>query len=143
MACIKHIMSLWHHYDCTVIMTSLWYNFLGNNSKREPSINTWLHIHPLSHPYRPCLSWRDVQSIMVYTGVTVDSNGAVWVRNGAGLLHSDQHGFGLMDSYSLSVVSAAWPLLPRMSIATINVGKTSVAMTTMPLITRHTGKLIF
>ena len=64
--------------------------------------------------YRPCLSWRDVQSILVYSAVKVDVKGAEWVENGAGFHHSDQHGFGLMDAYRLTTVARAWPLLPQM-----------------------------
>ena len=56
----------------------------------------------LPHQPRPCLSWRDVQSLLVYTAVKVDVDGAQWVRNTAGFQHSDQHGFGLMDAYRMS-----------------------------------------
>lgn len=63
---------------------------------------------------RPCLSWRDVQSIVIYSAVKVDAQGATWVRNGAAFHHSDQHGFGLMDAYRLTMTAAVWPLLPEM-----------------------------
>ena len=70
---------------------------------------------PLSlPPHRNCLTWRDVQSILVYSAVKVDVSGAEWVENGAGFHHSDQHGFGLMDAYRLTTVARAWPLLPEM-----------------------------
>ena len=35
--------------------------------------------------------------------------------NGAGFHHSDQHGFGLMDAWWLSLAAARWPLLPPMT----------------------------
>lgn len=63
---------------------------------------------------RPCLSWRDVQSILVYSAVKVDIKEAQWVLNGAGFHHSDQHGFGLMDASRLTLTAAHWPLLPPM-----------------------------
>lgn len=63
---------------------------------------------------RPCLSWRDVQSILVYSAVKVDVEEARWFLNGAGFHHSDQHGFGLMNASRLTLASAHWPLLPPM-----------------------------
>ena len=44
----------------------------------------------------------------------MDVQGATWVRNEAGFHHSDQHGFGLMDAFRLTVTAAVWPLLPAM-----------------------------
>ena len=63
---------------------------------------------------RPCLTWRDVQSILVYSAVKVDVKEAKWVQNGAGFNHSDQHGFGLMNASRLTLTAAHWPLLPPM-----------------------------
>ena len=63
---------------------------------------------------RPCLTWRDVQSILVYSAVKVDVKEAKWVLNGAGFHHSDQHGFGLMNASRLTLAAAHWPLLPPM-----------------------------
>ncbi len=93
----------------------------------------------VSHaPYRPCLSWRDVQALTVYTAVKVDAEGAVWITNSAGLTHSDQHGFGLMDAYRLVTSAAMWPLLPAMVMATVE-GSEAVALTTEPLVQNVTG----
>ena len=64
--------------------------------------------------YRNCLSWRDVQSILVYSAVKIDIEGAEWVENAAGFHHSNQHGFGLMDAYRVISVSKVWPLLPKL-----------------------------
>lgn len=63
---------------------------------------------------RNCLTWRDVQSILVYSAVKFDVEGAEWVENGAGFHHSDQHGFGLMDAYRMTSVAGIWPLLPKL-----------------------------
>ena len=63
---------------------------------------------------RNCLTWRDVQSILVYSTVKFDVEGAEWVENGAGFHHSDQHGFGLMDAYRMTSVAGVWPLLPKL-----------------------------
>lgn len=67
-----------------------------------------------SYVCRRCLTWRDVQSVLIYSAVKVDVKGAQWVENGAGFHHSDQHGFGLMDAYRMTVVAGVWPLLPDM-----------------------------
>ena len=76
--------------------------------------HTLYYISVYVQSLRPCLSWRDVQSIVIYSAVKVDAQGATWVRNGAGFHHSDQHGFGLMDAYRLTMSAAVWPLLPAM-----------------------------
>ncbi len=59
----------------------------------------------LLFPHRNCLSWRDVQSLVVYTSVNVDRR-AEWVTNAAGFSHSEQHGFGLLDAYRLTRTAA-------------------------------------
>ena len=63
---------------------------------------------------RNCLTWRDVQNILVYSAVKFDVEGAEWVENGAGFHHSDQHGFGLMDAYRMTSVAGVWPLVPKL-----------------------------
>jgi len=65
---------------------------------------------------RPCLGWRDVQSLLVYTSRKVDVKGAQWVRNTAGFEHSDQHGFGLMDAFRLTRAAGVWPLLSDVQV---------------------------
>ncbi len=64
--------------------------------------------------HRNCLTWRDVQSILVYSAVKFDVEAAEWVENGAGFHHSDQHGFGLMDAYRMTSVAGVWPLVPKL-----------------------------
>ncbi len=44
------------------------------------------------------------------------------MANGAGFHHSDQHGFGLMDSYRLTLTAAVWPLLPAMVVTSVEGG---------------------
>ena len=50
---------------------------------------------------RKCLTWRDVQHLIVYTSVRVDIEPQEWQTNGAGFTHSHKHGFGLLDSWRL------------------------------------------
>ena len=50
---------------------------------------------------RSCLTWRDVQHLIVYTSVRVDVDPEEWQINGAGFAHSHKHGFGLLDSWRL------------------------------------------
>ena len=59
---------------------------------------------------------------MVYSAVKVDAEGAEWVANAAGFHHSDQHGFGLMDAYRLTVTAAVWALLPVMVVTHVEGG---------------------
>ena len=54
---------------------------------------------------RSCLTWRDVQHIIVYTARHVDIEPAEWQVNSAGFSHSHKHGFGLLDSWALVTVS--------------------------------------
>ena len=54
---------------------------------------------------RPCLTWRDVQHIIVYTARRVDIEPSEWQVNSAGFSHSHKHGFGLLDSWALVTVS--------------------------------------
>ena len=56
--------------------------------------------------FRNCLTWRDIQHVIVYTAVMVDAGHAQWVENAAGFHHSNQHGFGLLDAYRMTRVAA-------------------------------------
>ncbi len=53
------------------------------------------------------------------------------MANGAGFHHSDQHGFGLMDSYRLTLTAAVWPLLPAMVVIS---GAVAIPTNGQPLI---------
>ena len=55
--------------------------------------------------YRPCLTWRDVQSLVVYTVLPIDFVDAQWVENRAGFNHSHLHGFGVLDAYRLTMAA--------------------------------------
>ncbi|XP_037361525.1 proprotein convertase subtilisin/kexin type 7-like [Talpa occidentalis] len=50
---------------------------------------------------RPCLTWRDVQNIIVFTATQYEDRRADWVTNEAGFSHSHQHGFGLLNAWRL------------------------------------------
>lgn len=60
---------------------------------------------------RPCLSWRDVQHIIVFTATKCDSS-ADWRGNGAGFHHSHQHGFGLLNAWRLVNAAKVWESVP-------------------------------
>ena len=55
---------------------------------------------------RPCLSWRDVQHIIVLTCEKVDKLAGHYTTNAAGLKHSLRHGFGALDAWRLVEVLA-------------------------------------
>ncbi|XP_041373167.1 proprotein convertase subtilisin/kexin type 7-like [Gigantopelta aegis] len=61
---------------------------------------------------RPCLTWRDVQYLMIITAVKVDVDIAHWQRNGAGLYHSHKHGFGLLKAWRLVNAAKVWDMVP-------------------------------
>ncbi|XP_021093510.1 proprotein convertase subtilisin/kexin type 7 isoform X7 [Heterocephalus glaber] len=50
---------------------------------------------------RPCLTWRDVQHIIVFTATQYEDHHADWLTNEAGFSHSHQHGFGLLNAWRL------------------------------------------
>ncbi|XP_018595927.1 proprotein convertase subtilisin/kexin type 7 [Scleropages formosus] len=61
---------------------------------------------------RPCLTWRDVQNIIVYTAKKYEDKDAEWKTNGAGFSHSHQHGFGLLNAWRLVNAAKVWESVP-------------------------------
>ena len=66
---------------------------------------------------RPCLTWRDVQHIIVMTAtpiykLTQYHNKQLWHTNKAGFSHSNNHGFGLLDSWKLVNAARTWNSVP-------------------------------
>ncbi|XP_059166219.1 proprotein convertase subtilisin/kexin type 7-like [Physella acuta] len=61
---------------------------------------------------RSCLSWRDVQYIIILTCQKIDLDLAHYQDNGAGLSHSHKHGFGLLDSWRLVNAAKVWETVP-------------------------------
>ncbi|XP_067827059.1 proprotein convertase subtilisin/kexin type 7-like [Heptranchias perlo] len=64
---------------------------------------------------RPCLTWRDVQYIIVFTSTRFDDRSAGWQVNGAGFSHSHQHGFGLLNAWRLVNAAKVWESVPFLS----------------------------
>ncbi|XP_013404597.1 proprotein convertase subtilisin/kexin type 7 isoform X1 [Lingula anatina] len=64
---------------------------------------------------RSCLTWRDVQHIIVMTAVKVDEQAGHFTTNQAGLHHSHKHGFGLLDAWRLVNAAKVWDPVPWMS----------------------------
>uniref|UniRef100_UPI00398E5F34 proprotein convertase subtilisin/kexin type 7-like n=1 Tax=Pristiophorus japonicus TaxID=55135 RepID=UPI00398E5F34 len=64
---------------------------------------------------RPCLTWRDVQHIIVFTSTLFDDRTAGWHVNGAGFSHSHQHGFGLLNAWRLVNAAKVWESVPFLS----------------------------
>ncbi|XP_064651654.1 proprotein convertase subtilisin/kexin type 7-like isoform X2 [Lineus longissimus] len=89
---------------------------------------------------RPCLTWRDVQHLIILTSYKVDVKGADWATNSAGLHHSHQHGFGLMDAWRLVNAAKIWPLVPFLTSFTTQDLKVNAKIQKYPLIysTTHT-----
>ncbi|XP_069751056.1 proprotein convertase subtilisin/kexin type 7-like isoform X1 [Narcine bancroftii] len=64
---------------------------------------------------RPCLTWRDVQHIIVFTAMRFDNLIAGWEVNGAGFSHSHQHGFGLLNAWRMVNAAKIWESVPFLS----------------------------
>ncbi|XP_048418070.2 proprotein convertase subtilisin/kexin type 7 [Stegostoma tigrinum] len=64
---------------------------------------------------RPCLTWRDVQHIIVFTSIRFDDRIAKWEVNGAGFSHSHQHGFGLLNAWRMVNAAKIWESVPFLS----------------------------
>ncbi|XP_065187229.1 proprotein convertase subtilisin/kexin type 7-like [Sycon ciliatum] len=62
---------------------------------------------------RPCLTWRDVQYLLMLTATKIDST-VGWTKNGAGLHHSYEHGFGLLTAWRMVQSAKTWRLVPPM-----------------------------
>ncbi|XP_064610776.1 proprotein convertase subtilisin/kexin type 7-like [Liolophura sinensis] len=65
---------------------------------------------------RPCLTWRDVQYLIILTALKVDINIGKWQKNGAGLHHSLEHGFGLMKAWRLVNAAKVWKSVPWVTV---------------------------
>ncbi|XP_066495368.1 proprotein convertase subtilisin/kexin type 7 isoform X2 [Tiliqua scincoides] len=64
---------------------------------------------------RPCLTWRDVQHIIVFTATKYEDHRASWDVNQAGLSHSHQHGFGLLNAWRLVNAAKVWETVPYLA----------------------------
>ncbi|XP_054853618.1 proprotein convertase subtilisin/kexin type 7 isoform X2 [Eublepharis macularius] len=64
---------------------------------------------------RPCLTWRDVQHIIVFTATKYEDHRAQWDTNQAGLSHSHQHGFGLLNAWRLVNAAKVWESVPYLA----------------------------
>jgi subtilisin-like proprotein convertase family protein len=56
----------------------------------------------------PALTWRDVQHILVASARPVDPGSEGWSVNGAGLLHNDDYGFGMLDALDAVTLAENW-----------------------------------
>ncbi|XP_071510432.1 proprotein convertase subtilisin/kexin type 7-like [Diadema antillarum] len=61
---------------------------------------------------KPCLSWRDIQHIIVYTASKIDEKKGEWTMNAAGFHHSHKHGFGVLKAWRLVNAAKVWPSVP-------------------------------
>ncbi|KAK1336385.1 hypothetical protein QTO34_004191 [Cnephaeus nilssonii] len=64
---------------------------------------------------RPCLTWRDVQHIIVFTATQYEDRRADWITNEAGFSHSHQHGFGLLKAWRLVNAAKIWTSVPYLA----------------------------
>lgn len=64
----------------------------------------------------PCLSWRDVQYLIVLTAKQVDADTGHYTKNKAELQHSYKHGFGLLDAWRLVNAARVWKNVPWQAV---------------------------
>ncbi|KAG1696482.1 Proprotein convertase subtilisin/kexin type 7 [Nymphon striatum] len=60
----------------------------------------------------PCLSWRDVQYIIMLTATKLEFNSTKWLTNAAGISHSLLYGFGKLNAWHLSNIAKVWKSVP-------------------------------
>lgn len=58
------------------------------------------------------LGWRDVQHVLIRACNRVDLESVSWDRNGAGLWHSHDYGFGLPDASAAVELARSWVNVP-------------------------------
>lgn len=94
----------------------------------------------LSLQAKPCLSWRDVQHLIVYSSIKIDHDHGDWSENAAGFVHSHKHGFGLISAWHLVNAAKVWrsvPWLTSISSSRLNVNKI-IPANSVPLVLEHT-----
>ncbi|XP_046858835.1 proprotein convertase subtilisin/kexin type 7-like, partial [Xenia sp. Carnegie-2017] len=64
---------------------------------------------------RWCLSWRDIQHLIVYSAVKHDVDPLDYTTNDAQFHHSYKYGFGVMDSWRLVNLAKVWNSVPWMT----------------------------
>ena len=78
---------------------------------------------------RPCLTWRDVQHLIVYTATKPNnhnqkmSKSGEWVTNAAGFHHSTKFGFGVLNAWRLVTAAQLWQTVPDLtSFSPLSIG---------------------
>jgi subtilisin family serine protease len=80
------------------------HNF-GGTSAAAPAV---AGIIALMLESNPLLSWRDVQYILQTTADRIDIDSPSWDLNGAGIWHSDDYGFGLINASAAAETALNW-----------------------------------
>ncbi|KAI9206671.1 the Pro protein Convertase Furin [Polychytrium aggregatum] len=63
--------------------------------------------------YRPDLTWRDVQHLIIHSAKITDPGDPGWRTNGAGLPVSHKYGYGAVDAYRLIEAARDFRSLPE------------------------------
>ncbi|XP_069411377.1 proprotein convertase subtilisin/kexin type 7 isoform X2 [Ovis canadensis] len=84
---------------------------------------------------RPCLTWRDVQHIIVFTATRYEDRHAEWITNEAGFSHSHQHGFGLLNAWRLVNAAKVWTSVPYLAsyVSPVLKENKAIPLSTRPL----------
>ena len=67
---------------------------------------------------RPCLIGRDILWLTALSSrkLSAMETEPMWSLNGAGITHTNQHGFGILSATRLAKAALVWPGLPWMTI---------------------------
>jgi hypothetical protein len=71
---------------------------------------------------RPQLGWRDVQHVLARSSRSTDERNTIWTTNAAGMRHSHDYGFGLVDAEAAVRLSQNWSLLRTNEANTVSTG---------------------
>ena len=104
----------------------------GGTSAAAPMV---AGIVALALQVNPRLGWRDVQHILVQASNRTDLGSVGWTRNGGGLWHSHDYGFGIPDAGAVVALARRWHNVPSPS----TVYTSGVRNTTLSVRAANTG----
>lgn len=71
---------------------------MGGTSSAAPIVSA---VIALTLEACPSLTWRDIKYLIATTGTKVDNNNSSWVKNSTGLWHSNDYGYGLINTETM------------------------------------------
>ncbi len=110
--CAPSDTDVWSSSDVgiyTTHSTSGYTPHFGGTSAAAPIVSG---VVALMLDANPCLTWRDVQHILVESARQNDPLSPGWTTNGANRYIHERYGFGAVDAGAATATAASWPGLP-------------------------------